>query len=492
MKIFKNSLCLFLMISLIWIQGTFTFQASAADQLTETAGFIFNPFWGPDWIGESDLGGAMYGASVASAGDVNGDGFADVIVGAPYFRNGQDREGRAYVYHGSATGVRQLPAWVFESNLIECELGWSVASAGDVNGDGYDDVLVASEFCSPSPETENREGRVYLFLGSPSGLSATYAWMMQGEGFDEGVGWSIDSAGDVNGDGFADVIIGAPWASYDEGHEGRAYVFYGSSSGLSPTADWIEESNVPWTDLGSAVASAGDVNGDGYDDVIIGHIGMSNPEEREGRVYLYYGSASGLPALPAWSFENNVAGSNLGEAVASAGDVNGDGFSDVLVGGFIYSRHDPENREGVAYLFLGSASGPSLTPDWTLEGDQDYGELGQSVASAGDVNADGYDDVLIGAPWYSRGEAYEGVAFLFYGSPTGLRSSPVHIAESNQEGANLGYSVASAGDVNGDGIDDIILGAQNYDGGQENEGRAMVFHGRADAENVLFIPILAR
>ncbi len=490
-KILTMSLCLVLTLLINFSLGSVASLAVGAKDLTSVAtGFIFNPFWTPDWVGESDIGGTMYGASVASAGDVNGDGFADIIVGAPYYGHGQDREGRAYVYHGSATGVRPLPAWTFESNLTECEIGWSVASAGDVNADGYDDVLVASEFCSPAPATENREGRVYLFYGSSTGLSTTPAWMIQGGISDESLGWSIASAGDVNNDGYGDVIIGAPWASYPEGHEGRAYVFYGSSSGLPLTADWIEESNVHWSDFGASVASAGDVNGDGYSDVIIGHTGMSNPELGEGRVYVYSGSASGLSHMPTWTFENDHASTALGESVASAGDVNGDGYSDVIVGGVKYSQPDLDKRQGVAYLFLSSASGLSLEPDWIMEGDQDYGELGQSVAGVGDVNADGYDDVMVGAPWYSHGEAYEGAAFLYYGSPTGLRPAPVHMVESDQERANLGYSVASAGDVNGDGISDILVGIQNYDGGQENEGRAAVYHGRADVEHVIYIPFL--
>lgn len=462
--------------------------SETVSQQSASAKFILDPFATPDWIEESDLSGTLFGASVASAGDVNGDGYQDVIVGAPYYQNGQDREGRAYVFYGSAVGVKPLPAWAFESNLAECELGWSVASAGDVNGDGFDEVLVASEFCSPTPETQNREGRAYLFSGSTTGLSTTPDWMIQGGVADESLGMSIASAGDVNNDGYGDVIVGAPWASYPEGHEGRAYVFYGSASGLSLTANWVKESNIHWTGFGTSVASAGDVNGDGFDDVLIGHTGLSNPEAGEGRVYVYLGSATGLQDLPVWTYENNVSGTELGESVASAGDVNGDGFSDMIVGGFRYSN--PDVREGVVYLFLGSASGPSLTPDWQAESNAAYVEFGQSVASAGDVNQDGFDDVLVGAPWYSHGESFEGRAFLYYGSPTGLLSTPIYTAESDQDDAHMGYSVASAGDVNGDGIADIVVGAQDYDGGQDNEGRAIVYHGVKDATYRVLLPMV--
>lgn len=467
-----------------------TILVAAAGEPSTPIKYINNPFSTPDWISESDLVGAAYGASVTSAGDVNGDGYADIIVGAPDYKNSQDREGRAYVYHGSAIGIQPLPAWTFESNLTECGIGWSVTSAGDVNGDGFDDVLVGSEYCSPTPATDNREGRVYLFLGSATGLSTTSAWMIQGGGAEESLGWSIASAGDVNNDGYDDVIVGAPWASYPEDHEGRAYVFYGSASGLAEEADWITESNVDWSDYGVSVASAGDVNNDGYDDVIIGHGNMYNPEVREGRVYVYLGSATGLSTNPLWQYENNHTDTVLGESVACAGDVNGDGFSDVIVGGFRYGN--PDVREGISYLFLGSASGPSLTPNWQVESNQAYAEYGQSVASAGDVNQDGFDDVLVGAPWYSQGEIHEGRELLYYGSPTGLLPSPIYTTESNQEDANLGYSVASAGDVNGDGIADIIVGAQRYDGGQADEGRAIVYYGIADLEHIIFVPIIRR
>jgi hypothetical protein len=458
---------------------------AAATRVSAPTSYKINPFFTPDWIAENDLSGTFFGASVASAGDVNGDGYDDVIVGAPYYNNGQNMEGGAYVFYGSATGLLPVSAWMFESNLAECELGWSVASAGDVNKDGYDDVLVASEYCG----VVDREGRVYLFLGSATGLSTTHDWMIQGGGADESLGWSIASAGDVNDDGYDDVIVGAPWASYPEGHEGRAYVFYGSSTGLPLTADWISESNVHWSGFGVSVASAGDVNGDTIDDVIIGH-GISNPESGEGRAYVYYGSASGLSTGYAWKYENNLADSSLGESVASAGDVNGDGFDDVIVGGFHYGH--PEPREGVAYLFLGSGTGLSLTPDWSVESNQDYAEYGQSVASAGDINLDGYDDVLVGAPWYSNGEDFEGRIFLYYGSSTGLLPSPIHTTESNQESANMGYSAVSAGDVNGDGIADIIVGVKGYDGGQMNEGRAIVYEGMVDAEHLIFLPLTAR
>ncbi|HSB66791.1 MAG TPA: integrin alpha, partial [Anaerolineales bacterium] len=302
--------------------------------------------------------------------------------------------------------------------------------------------------------------------------------------------WSVGSAGDVNGDGYDDVIIGAPWASYPEGHEGRAYVFYGSSTGLPDTANWTQESNTWWTGFGSWTDSAGDVNGDGYDDVIVGHYGWSSPEDHEGRAYVYLGSDTGILLSPAWTFENNHANSELGISVAGVGDVNGDSYDDVMVGGGRYAN--PEPFEGISYLFLGSATGLSLDPDWSQEGNQNWAQYGWAIEPAGDVNADGYDDAIIGSPWYTDTVHTEGVAFLYFGSASGSVFTTSYSKGAGQVDAKWGWSLSSAGDVNGDGRDDIIVGARDYDGGQDNEGRATLFYGMPDIVSQNFLPVTVR
>ncbi|OGO29345.1 MAG: hypothetical protein A2136_02005 [Chloroflexi bacterium RBG_16_54_11] len=457
---------------------------------TSITSFIVNPFSTVDWFGEPNYEGDNFGTSVASAGDVNGDGYSDIIVGSPYYINGQSLEGRAYVYQGSGSGLDATPAWTFESDIENCQLGWSVASASDVNNDGFDDVLVGALYCTTSPDPNHREGRVYLFLGSSTGLSTTPAWWKEGEGFDESFGWSVASAGDVNSDGYGDVIIGAPWASYPEGHEGRAYVFHGTDSGLEDTAAWVAESDLPWTDFGQWVDSAGDVDDDGFTDVIIGHPGWASPEDAEGRAYVYMGSAVGLETTPAWTYESNIVDCELGTSVSDAGDVNGDGYADVLAGGVKCAN--PDNYEGVAYLFLGSATGLSLTPIWSQEGNQAFSHYSRSLASAGDVNDDGFGDIIIGAPYYDAGEEDEGLAFLYFGSAGGILPEPFYSKGGDQAGASFSFSVATAGDVNGDGIDDILVGAPAYDGGQDNEGRVTVYYGSIDAAARILLPLVVR
>ena len=424
------------------------------------------------WTAESNQASAYFGHSVASAGDVNGDGYGDVVVGAPYYDNGSSDEGVAYVYLGSSSGLASSPVWTGEPNTINTSFGWSVASAGDVNGDGLGDLIVGSPYADPY--TVNN-GVVNVYLGAASDLSTSAAWTSEADQASAALGFSVASAGDVNGDGYGDVIVGAPY--YDNGstNEGRAYLYLGSSSGLDATAAWTAESDQATVLFGYSVALAGDVNGDGYGDVVVGAPYYSNGESSEGRAYVYLGSASGLATSAAWTAEADQASANFGFSVAAAGDVDGDGYGDVVVGAPYYNNGSP--YEGVAFVYLGSASGLATTAAWTAESNQGGAKLGWSVASAGDVDGDGYGDVVIGAPYYDNGSTDEGVAFVYLGSSSGLATSAAWTAESDQLGANFGSCVASAGDVDGDGYGDVVVGAPLYDNGTNNEGAAFVYLG---------------
>jgi hypothetical protein len=223
------------------------------------------------------------------------------------------------------------------------------------------------------------------------------------------------------------------------------------------------------------VATAGDVNGDGYADVIVGAPYYANGQTDEGRASVYHGSASGLSITAKWTAESDQADAKFGNAVATAGDVNGDGFADVIVGAPNYDNGQTD--EGRASVYHGSAGGLSATPNWTSESDQDSAKFGNSVAIAGDVNGDGYADVIVGAPNYDNGQTDEGRVFVYHGSASGLSTTANWTAESDQASAYFGYSVATAGDVNGDGYADVIVGAPNYDNGQADEGRAFVYYG---------------
>jgi hypothetical protein len=306
-------------------------------------------------------------------------------------------------------------------------------------------------------------------------LATSPAWTAESNLAGASFGYSVAMAGDVNGDGYSDVIVGAPLFDNLQLDEGRAYVYHGSASGLSTSPAWTAESDQPLAQFGSSVGTAGDVNGDGYTDVIVAAYQYDNGESDEGRVFVYHGSAAGLSPSPAWMSESDQAGANLGSSVATAGDVNGDGYSDVIIGAYRYDNG--QSDEGSAYAYLGSAAGLATSPAWTTEGDQASAQFGFSVATAGDLNGDGYADVIVGARWYDNGQADEGRAFVYHGSAAGLSSSPLWTAESDQAFSEFGTSASTAGDVDGDGYADVIIGAPRFDNGQTDEGRAYAYRG---------------
>jgi hypothetical protein len=191
------------------------------------------------------------------------------------------------------------------------------------------------------------------------------------------------------------------------------------------------------------------VNGDGYGDVVIGAEAYQNGEEAEGRALAFLGSAAGLAAEPAWIAEGSQAGARFGHAVAAAGDVDGDGFADVVIGA---DGHDgAELDAGRAYLYLGGPAGLAAAPSWTMTGDQPNGLLGSAVASAGDVNGDGFSEVAIGVPFDPAG----GTVRVYLGSRGGPAVAPSWTAASSQGAAAFGMAVAGAADMNGDGSEPV-------------------------------------
>ncbi len=366
---------------------------------------------------------------------MNDDGYDDVIVGAPLFSVPHTAEGAAFVFLGSASGIADGdPATAdaqLESDQTEARLGQSVAGAGDVNGDGYDDVVVGAYLYDA---VEIDEGAAFVFLGSSSGIAdgdpgSAHA-QLESDQADAELGWSVAGAGDVNGDGYDDVIVGAHLYDAVETDEGAAFVFRGSSSGIADgdpgTAHTQLESDQADAQLGRSVAGAGDVNGDGYDDVIVGAERYDAGQTNEGAAFLFLGGGGGIPdgnpSTTGAPFQGDQATAYLGHSVAGAGDVNGDGYDDVIVGAYLYDAGHA--AEGAAFVLLGSASGvPDGDPASAhaqLESDETNAHLGQSVAGAGDVNGDGWDDVIVGAYFYDAGEDDEGAAFVFLGSASGI------------------------------------------------------------------------
>jgi hypothetical protein len=417
----------------------------------------------PTWLAVSGQAGALFGSSVASAGDVDGDGYKDIVVGAPNYHDPASpatNEGRAFLYVGSPGGPSLQAAW--SAGGIQAHFGAAVSTAGDVNGDGYSDVLVGEPepYFYPTPSSPPAsKGLVSVFMGSPTGLSITSALTLHGGGISSRFGSAVAPAGDVNGDGFGDAIVG----SQRNTNQGFAGVFTGSPAGLSAVPAWFQQRNTVGG-YGSAVAGAGDVNGDGFDDVIVGEPDFVSGGCRTGRAFLYLGSSQGLSTTPAWTKLGDSQCQSLnytqfGVSVASAGDVNHDGYADILVGG---------SRNGTL-LFLGSPSGPATVSSWSA--------LGIATA-AGDVNGDQFGDVVLGIPTFANGQTDEGAVAIYLGSAAGLAASPVLITEGNQVGARFGSAVAAAGDTDGDGLSNVLIGASLYDySGLADQGAAFLLFG---------------
>ncbi len=402
--------------------------------------------------------------------DVNGDGFDDVVVGAKWVAvRSVLQMGTVSVFHGSATGVAATAERVIQSPGTSGgeSFGSSVAGAGDLNGDGYADLVVGTP--GSDPRGLGQAGAVYVFPGSAAGVGSTPTQVLEGAARSNEFGFSVAGAGDVNGDGYADLVVGSPYAAAGAlSNTGTASLFLGSAAGVASVAARVLQGGVADGYFGIAVAGAGDVNGDGYNDLVVGApYAVTGGRSRAGTASVFLGNATGLETAAARVLEGVAADDNFGRAVARAGDLNGDGYDDLVVGASGASRGGLISA-GTIHVFHGGASGVPAGATTVLTGADRVG-LGVAVAGAGDVNGDGYDDLVVGTQ--------SGLVSVFHGGAAGIGTDAARVLT----GTDWTFpSVAGAGDVNGDGYDDLVVGTQNTGTREFNYvGSARVFQGSA-------------
>jgi hypothetical protein len=344
----------------------------------------------PFWITEGEQAGDGFGSIVGALGDITGNGYTDFFVTAPDY-NGKagPRCGKVYVYKGGAKGPSKKPFWTMEGKTARELFGDCAASVGDVNGDGYPDLLAGAY------GFDKFRGKVYLFLGGPKGYSSKPDWTFEGEDPGDWMGYGIGPAGDIRGKGYDDVLLGSKYHSRPIQNAGKVYLFYGSSNGLGAQPDWTRDGETQDSRFGHHLSGAGDINGDGFMDVVIGAPGY---DRSRGRAYVFYGSAQGLKEKPS-ILDGKVTGESFGTDVSSAEYPNGDGCAGVLVGGPGYAR-----IPGSASLFLGSPNGTDTTPNDREIGELNGSNFGWVLGSVGDINGDGIPAWFVCCPEFESGK----------------------------------------------------------------------------------------
>lgn len=494
------------------LNAGFAGEAISSTNNTNRSSYYYNILKDGDlYVGKSSQIGVSLidrsGYSISGVGDVNNDSYDDFLIGVPYNDARGVDAGKAFLFLGNDSG------WSRDYSLSEAaaslagenagdNAGYSVAGAGDVNNDGYDDILIGAHFFDASSDDDDT-GKAYLIFGKESGwamntlLSDADASFI-GESEEDEFGHCVTGIGDINNDTFDDFAISALYSSEGGLFAGKTYIYFGNTTdkwsknmaSVSVELTFIGESD--WDESGISVAGAGDVNDDGYDDFLIGAHISNDGGSKSGKSYLILGNTrenfgflTNLSKANA-SYIGEAAYDQSGWSVAGAGDVNDDGYDDFLISAHLNDQAGVE--AGKSYLIFGnSTTNLKLNTNLSHANASFIGEAagdyaGLQVAGAGDVNNDSYDDFLIGTPWNDEGGNNIGQTYLILGRASNWEKN-ISLINANasfngEESVDYsGWAVAAAGDINNDTYDDILIGAILNDQGGTDAGKTYLILG---------------
>ena len=385
-----------------------------------------------------------FGKVISCSGDINNDGINDMISGNPFESDPATDDGRIFFYKGKFPEAEANFSWSYKLFQGGANLGQSVEIVKDFNGDGFDDVIAGAPGYNYA---ESQNGFVGLFTGKANGITSYPSSVILGGETDASYGYSVTS-GDLNGDGNTDFIASAPNISGNSGYITRVYIYFGNGSIPDLTPDIILQHDGK-SGFGYKVAS-GDANGDGFSDVLVteDYSYLNHPA----KVWLYFGGET-MDSTADWSYNPIVATQDFGEWISLDADYNNDGQKDITIGNPSYQNG--QSLEGCVYIFNGDSI-ISLTPDKIIESDIVNMKIGSSF-TGGDLNGDDFDDLAIGFTEYDLPESNSGVVKIYQGKAAGI-DGDIYFEIPGFSGTYSGRTLTYSPDADGDGIGDLFVG----------------------------------